>query len=128
MIPARFDHVHLRSADPAAAARFYCDLFGARLLDELQVRGVRRAVLDLGGLRVFIEEVAPSLHGPPPPPFRGLEHLGLCVPDLDAALATLAAHGIAPVTAVEQVNPALRIVFLEGPDQVRIELLERKPA
>ncbi len=128
MIPARFDHVHLRSADPAAAARFYCDLFGARLLDELQVRGVRRAVLDLGGLRVFIEEVAPGLHGPPPPPFRGLEHLGLCVPDLDAALATLAASGIAPVTAVEQVNPALRIVFLEGPDQVRIELLERKPA
>ena len=127
MIEPTLDHVHLRSPDPRATARFYCDLLGARRLNELQVRGVTRVIIDLGGLRVFIEEVSPDLVSPPPPPFQGLEHIGLRIADLDAALASLAAHGVKPIAPVEQVNPNLRIAFIEGPERVRIELLERKP-
>ena len=126
MIECAYDHVHLRSLDPAAAGRFYVDVLGAKKISEVQVRGMLRVVLDLGGLRVFIEEAPAGLPQSPVPPFTGVEHIGLRVADLDAAVADLARLGIPLQTAIEQVNPALRVVFLEGPDRVRIELLERK--
>ena len=125
MIESTVDHVHLRSPDPGRTARFYIDNLGAKPVRELQVRGVLRVVIDLGGLAVFIEEVPADLVQPPSPPFQGLEHIGLRVADLDSALAALAARGIVPIAPAEQVQPGVRIAFIEGPERVRIELLER---
>ena len=36
MFDATFDHLHLRSLDPDAAARFYVDNLGASLADRLE--------------------------------------------------------------------------------------------
>ena len=48
--------------------------------------------------------------------------------DMLQKVADLAARGIAFVAPLTQVNPHLRTAFLDGPDGVRIEILERKPA
>ncbi|GJD78400.1 VOC family protein [Methylobacterium gregans] len=118
------DHVHLRSRDPVAAAGFYVTVFGAREVDRVG-DPVSRVVLDLGGLRVFIEQAPADIAEAAVPPHRGIEHIGLRVADIDAALADLAARGIPLAIRLTQVNPALRTAFLDGPDGVRIELLER---
>jgi catechol 2,3-dioxygenase-like lactoylglutathione lyase family enzyme len=118
------DHVHLRSRDPVAAAGFYVAVLGARETDRIG-DPVSRVVLDLGGLRVFIEQAPADIAPAAVPPHRGLEHIGLRVADIDAALADLEARGVALAIPLTQVNPALRTAFLDGPDGVRIELLER---
>jgi len=122
----RCDHLHLRSRDAAAAAAFYVEALGARETARMPVRDRLRVILDLGGLTVFIEEVPADTAAAPPAPFVGIEHIGLAVDDLDAALADHRARGT-PITAeAQQVRPGVRIAFLEGPDGVVLELLERR--
>lgn len=129
MTELRCDHVHLRSPDPEAAARFYVEVLGARDAGRAQVRGALRRMVELGGRNIFIEAVPGSTPAPPPAPFLGLEHMGFAVDDLDAVTARLAGHGVALLgDGIEQVRPGVRIAFIEGPERVRIELIERKPA
>jgi catechol 2,3-dioxygenase-like lactoylglutathione lyase family enzyme len=127
MIEFRCDHVHLRSPDPETTARFYVDVLGASDAGSAQVRGVLRRMVELGGLRIFIEEVPATTPSPPPAPFLGLEHLAFSVSDIDAAAATLAVHGVPLIGGIERVRPGVRIAFIDGPERVRIEMIERKP-
>lgn len=120
-----WDHLHLRSLDPERAAEFYVAMFGATRLASTQVNGNLRCAVDLGGLQLFIEQVAPGIAVAPEPPFRGLEHFGLAVADLDAAAAELKRKGAEFLTEPTTLRPGLRIAFLRGPDNVRIELLNR---
>ncbi|WP_207540702.1 VOC family protein [Sabulicella rubraurantiaca] len=128
MVEFRCDHIHLRSPDPERTARFYVDVLGARDAGSVQARGALRRMVELGGLNIFIEAVPDTTPSPPPAPFMGLEHVGFAVSDLDAAQAKLAAHGVSLLGAgIEQVRPGVRIAFIEGPERVRIEMIERKP-
>lgn len=120
------DHLHLRSTDPEAAGDFYVRAFGAILVERQHPGGKLRVVLDLAGTRLFIEAVPGGTAGPPAPPFRGLEHLGLTVDDLDAALADLAAKKIALAAAPSSPRPGVRIAFVAAPDGAQVELIERK--
>jgi lactoylglutathione lyase len=120
----RFDHVHLRSPDAAAAADWYIRVLGAELVEHRQ--GPRpRYELRLGGLTLLINVILPGEDCGPAPasPHQGLEHLGFTVADIDATAAALLARG-----AVFQLPPTtirgLRIAFVTGPDGVPIELLQ----
>lgn len=122
----RCDHLHLRSPDPAAAAAFYVEALGARETARMPVRDRLRVILDLGGLTVFIEEVPATTARAPGAPCIGIEHIGLAVDDLDAALDAHRARGTRITTEAQEVRPGVRIAFLEGPDGVVLELLERR--
>ena len=122
------DHIHLRSPDPEAAAAFYVMNLGAREATRMQVNGALRIILDLGAFRLFVEQVPADTARPPEPPFLGIEHIGLGVNDMDAAVAALKARGVRFTTEPRQARPGVRIAFIEGPDRVRIELIERRAA
>jgi catechol 2,3-dioxygenase-like lactoylglutathione lyase family enzyme len=122
----RFDHIHLRSPDPEAAARVWTAAFGAEVKARMQAGPWLRLVLDLAGVTLFLEQVPPDTHAPPAPPFLGLEHLGLAVGNLDAAIADLAAKGVPLVSGPSEPRPGVRIAFFGMPDGVRVELIERK--
>ncbi len=122
------DHLHLRSTDAEAAADFYVRAFGAAIVDRQQPGGRLRVVIDLAGTRLFIEAVPEGTGSPPAPPFRGLEHIGLSVADLDAALADLAAKKIALASGPSSPRPGVRIAFVAAPDGAQVELIERKAA
>lgn len=121
----RPDHIHLRSPDPVAAAAFYVDALGAKEVTRMDVRGALRIILDLGGMRLFVEQVPATMHRVPEAPFVGIEHIGLAVDDLDAAVADLRARGANFVVEPREARPGVRIAFFEAPDRVRIELIER---
>lgn len=120
----RFEHLHLRSQDAVKAAQFYVDNFGAREIDREGVPAVTRVILDLCGLTAFIEQ-APAANPPAKPPNRGIEHIGLIVEDIEVAVSDLKRRGIAFAIEITDVRPGLRTAFLDGPDGVRIELLQR---
>lgn len=127
MITYGLDHLHLRSTDPEAAAAFYARAFGAAIVDRQHPGGRLRVVVRLVGLTLLIEAVPEGTAGPPAPPFLGLEHLGLSVDDLDAALADLAAKQIPLASGPTSPRPGIRIAFVAAPDGVRVELVERRP-
>ena len=124
-----YDHIHLRSLDPEATAAFYEKMFGAQILRSVQA-GKPRLDLKLGNANIFIAAVAPDGKTAPPPasPYQGLDHFGLSVQGIDAAVAELKAKGCSFTMEPTTIRPGVRIAFLRGPENVSIELLERTPA
>jgi catechol 2,3-dioxygenase-like lactoylglutathione lyase family enzyme len=122
-----YDHVHLRSPDAEATARWYERMFGAEVIRSVQSDGRPRIDLNLGGVAVFIAQVPPEQIVAPPPqaPHLGLEHLGLRVEGIDAVVADLKAKGAEFTVEPKTIRPGVRIAFLRGPQNVPIELLDR---
>lgn len=122
----RFDHLHIRTPDPEGTAAFYATHFGAVIKGRTQAGPWLRVMADLAGVPLFIEQVPPATHAPPPPPFLGFEHIGLAVDDIDAALAKLGGAGVTILSGPTQARPGVRIAFVAAPDGARVELIERK--
>lgn len=115
-----WDHIHLRSADPDAAAAWFEEMLGAEV-----IHSPGRVDLNLGGSKVFILKAPDDDHPAPSHPHRGLDHFGLCVTDIDKVAAGLKAKGVVFTQEPCTVRPGLRLCFLRGPDGISIELLER---
>ena len=124
-ISYRCDHFHLRSRDAAAAARFYIEALDAREVRRDGTPVVSRVTVDLGGVTLFIEQAPDTADPTPTPPHLGIEHIGLAVHDIDAAMASLRSRGVKVVADVSSPRPGIRMAFIDGPDAVRIELVER---
>ena len=124
-----YDHIHLRSRDPKTTAEFYERMFDARILESVQPDGTPRIDLDLNGLTVFIARVGADEAIPEAPaqPYLGLDHFGLRVDNLDETAAELKRRGASFSVEPRTIRPGVRIAFLQCPDNVRIELLERAP-
>jgi lactoylglutathione lyase len=121
-----YDHIHLRSPNPEATAQFYERMFGAEVVRSMQ-QGKPRIDLKRGGANIFIAPVAPGdgVNPAPTTPYQGLDHFGLCVSNIDAAVAELKAKGAEFTREPTTVRPGVRVAFLRGPEGVSIELLDR---
>lgn len=123
-----YDHIHLRSRNPEEAAEYYSKMFGAKVIETPQPDGQTRIDLDINGLTVFIARVAEGDDVPnsPADPHLGLDHFGLRVDDLDEAAAELKQLGAEFTVEPHTIRPGVKIAFVRAPENVRIELLERK--
>jgi catechol 2,3-dioxygenase-like lactoylglutathione lyase family enzyme len=123
-----WDHIHLRSPDPAATADWFERMLGAQVIRTMQ-QGKERIDLRIGGADIFIAPVAPGdgVNSPPVTPYQGLDHFGLQVKNLDAAVAGLKSKGVEFTMEPNNPRPGIRICFLRGPQGISIELLERDP-
>ena len=128
----RYDHVHLRSSDPDATAAFFETMFGAEVTRDIYPPGTlypgqQRIRMRVGGQTVLIAPAHPRDPTAPAPPFPyyGLEHMGLTVDDLHAAVEELRTNGadiaIGPLTR----SPGLHLAFIRGPDGIMVELVQR---
>ena len=122
-----YDHIHLRTKDPERMASFFATMFGAKVLRLTQSDGTPRVDLDVNGLAIFIASVPPEEHIDlsPGDPHLGLDHFGFRVDDIDGAVADLRSKGAEIYTEPRTIRPGVRIAFVRGPDNVRIELLQR---
>jgi catechol 2,3-dioxygenase-like lactoylglutathione lyase family enzyme len=128
----RYDHVHLRSPDPDATARFFETMFGAEVTRRVYPPGTpyagqQRISMRLGGQRVLI--APPHPHEPtataPRVPYYGLEHIGLTVDDVDAAVEELRAKGAEIVIGPLARNSDRRLALIRGPESIIIEVAQR---
>ena len=126
MTEFNWEHIHLRSPDPAGTAAWYEDKLGAEVIRTPQPDGSTRIDLNLGGQKIFIAPAAPGKAAEAPSsPYLGLDHFGLTVPDIRAAVAKLKAKGVHFTMEVTQSRPGVQIAFLTAPENVSIELIQR---
>ena len=111
-----FHHVHLSVADPQAVLSWYHERLG----------GERGKLGGSDGLRFgtmwLLAERSPA--APAPSAERAIMNVAWRVADIHRAIAELQAKGVQVVSAPRQIG-ALWYAFVEGPDGVRTELLQR---
>ena len=122
-----YDHIHIRSQDPMATAQWYEKMFGAKIIELPQPDGSPRVDLDINGLTVFIMRVATDAPAPGADTevSLGLDHFGLRVENMDAAVAELTEKGAEFTMEPRKLRPGLIITYIVAPENVRIELLQR---
>jgi lactoylglutathione lyase len=122
----RFNHLHVFCSDYEATERWFVEGIGAELLERREARGVPQSELRLGGAHILIRGArkGENLASADVRQF-GTDHFGLQVENIDAAVAELRRRGVTIEVEPWNVSPDLRIAFIKGPDNVRIELVQR---
>ena len=128
MSAVRLDHIHMRGRDPEPMADFLSRHFDFEIVERLRVRDLPRVALRLGELTVFVEGATDGMPRVPDMPFRGIEHICLRVPDIAAHADRLERAGVALLSPVSEIRPGVKVAFVEGPDGILVELIERSPA
>ena len=124
----RIDHIHLISPNIEPTKDWYCNILGGKVTFEGEFKGNKVYYVDLNGFKIIIIEQLPD-EKPISATIQtreGLDHFGVAIDDMDAAVAELKEKGVKFVVEPMQVRPGLRIAYIEAPDKVRIELSERK--
>ncbi len=122
----RFDHIHINCTDLAASERWFIEGLGAEVTGRFDSFGVPVTHLSFAGLRVLLRPARPGEQLIPGPSARfGEDHFGVEVDNLDEAAAELKQRGVAFEMEPRDFGPGLRIAFVRGPDNVRIELMAR---
>jgi catechol 2,3-dioxygenase-like lactoylglutathione lyase family enzyme len=136
------DHVGIVVEDLAAATAFFLEL-GLRLHGEGPVEGdwVDR-VVGLEGVRVdmamletpdghgrvelakFHAPASPDGERHAPANMPGIRHITFAVDDVDAAVASVRAHGAELIGEVERYKDSFRLCYVRGPEGIIVELAE----
>ncbi len=124
------NHVHIRSVDPHSSAAWYEEHFGAKIISEREVMpGTITLSMEVGGpVRLNISskpEGTPDIKAVAELNRLGLEHFGFDVADLAAELERLEKADVRIVLPLTEVVGGTRLAYIEGPDDVLIELVQR---
>ena len=109
-----FDHVHLISEDPQLAASWYADKMGGEIVSSHEVRGAAQILVAFKGATIIVRGQRPGEQ-----PDRKM----ILIDDEPAAIRK---KGVTFTVDPMDFSPSVRIAFIETPDGVSIELLQRK--
>jgi lactoylglutathione lyase len=123
-----FDHVHLVAKDARATARWYVDKLGGEILRDLEVKGAPQVYVSFNGFIVIVRGQRPAESARDKAGLEwGVDHFGLRVKgDFDGFCSGLKDKGVTFSLEPTDFNPTTRIAFINAPDGVSIELLDRK--
>ncbi len=126
MAPA-LDHVHLIVRDVDRAIAWFTEHLGATVDRRADVQGAPQAYLRLGSDRLLVRGQRPSDGTVADKAGRefGTDHFGIRVDDLDTTVARMKAVGVPVPVEPRMVDATTKIAFVNGPDGVLIELLQR---
>jgi lactoylglutathione lyase len=122
----KYLHTMVRVTDVEASLRFYRDALGLEVLSKRDVPQGRFTLIFLaapGDTHAQVE----LTHNWDPEAYTGgrnFGHLAYAVPDVYAACARLAAHGV----TILRTSRGGRMAFVRSPDGISIELLQEGPA
>lgn len=122
----QYDHTHFKCTDPEKTVAFFKEHFGATEVARVMSGTMPITTLEIGGLWY---NFSPARDGETvtaaPGPFYGVYHISFRTKDLEAEAAKLKARGVKFTMDVTQPNPTMKMAFIEGPDGISIELLQR---
>jgi catechol 2,3-dioxygenase-like lactoylglutathione lyase family enzyme len=123
-----FDHVHLVAKNPRTTADWYVDKLGGKIVRSLEVKGAPQVYVSLGGFLVIVRGQRPSESANDKPGLQwGVDHFGVRVQgDFDGFCNNLRQRGVTFSLEPTDFNPTTRIAFINAPDGVSVELLNRK--
>jgi lactoylglutathione lyase len=126
-MPMKFHHLHLKARDPEKTVAWYERAFGFTVADK-----VRRPAGDLfiackttDGTMVIIsgEKTGETLSPGSARTHLGLEHFAVATDDFDRDFAHLKSVGATVLEEPFTTPAGIRFAFVQGPDDVRIELM-----
>jgi len=116
----KINHVHIKTSDPQKTARFFVDNLGGKITSENRRGDAVSYRLDLHGLAMnvtgFLAEQKLEQH-------YGMEHLALDAEDFSDTVQKLKAKGIR-ILEERQLGDGRHVCFFEGPEGVRLEVME----
>ncbi len=123
----RFHNVHIVCRNLEKMIGFFTEDLEADLVRRKKFGTADGASLDLQGttINLRVARADEKMEGDAARPAYGYNHIGLEVENLEAAFAALSARGYSffmPPTDI----PDLRIAFFRGPEDIVIELVQRK--
>ncbi len=123
-----FDHVHLVAANPQATADWYVDKLDGKIVRSLDVKGAPQVYVSFNGFIVIVRGQRPAESVENKPGLQwGVDHFGVRIHgDFDGFCANLRNKGVAFSLEPTDFNPTTRIAFINAPDGVSVELLNRK--
>ena len=133
-----FDHIHLISEDPKAAAAWYEEILGGEIVGEHELRSAPQIAVRLGGATLLIRGRRP---GEDPVSTRamrdfedysshdewGTDHFGYTYRgDLKAFCEDIRAKGAEMLVEPWEFSPGGLICYVAAPDGVSIELVQAR--
>ena len=122
------NHLHFRSEDPDAAAKFYCDNFGATIASERPLSTTKSIQLELDGRPLMTISGRAEGEDPVPgstEPRYGLDHIGFQVDDMEEAAAQFRANNVHFICEPWTMPSGSMVAFIEAPDRVSLEIIQR---
>lgn len=132
-----FDHIHLISRDPKAAADWYQEMFGGEIAAEQpNLRGAPQIDVRVGGMTIVIRGQRPGEQPADTKPMQqfdgysshdewGTDHFGFSYRgDLRAFCAALKQKGVCMAVEPWEFKPGLVLCYVAAPDGVSIELIQ----
>lgn len=127
----KIDHVHIVVTDIPAAVAWFKRMFGAQEgylgLEQDSFDGTDQYYLDLGGTGLFIrgQTNLEDLRADPGSRF-GIVHFSLRVLDVYEEIEKLRREGVKVLLEPEVIDENTVYAFIQGPDNIGIELIHRK--
>jgi catechol 2,3-dioxygenase-like lactoylglutathione lyase family enzyme len=133
-----FDHIHLISEDPKAAARWYATMFGGQITAESEVRGAPQISVAVSGATILIRGKRPGEVPQRTPPMQafdgysshnewGIDHFGFTYAgDLIAFCDDLQRKGAELLVEPWEFTAGLVICYVAAPDGVSIEVVQAR--
>ncbi len=123
-----YNHLHFRSEDPDAAAKWYCDNFGAKITSERPLSTTKSIQLELSGHHLMT--ISGRAEGEDPvagstDPRYGLDHFGFETDDLEGLASQLKANGVKFNCEPWTMPSGSMVAFVVAPDEVSLELIQR---
>jgi catechol 2,3-dioxygenase-like lactoylglutathione lyase family enzyme len=132
-----FDHIHLISRDPQAAADWYREMFGGKITAAQEnLRGAPQIDVRIDNLTIVIRGQRPGEDPAGTRPMQhfdgysshdgwGIDHFGFTYRgDLRAFCAQLKQKGVRMAVEPWEFKPGMVLCYLAAPDGVSIELIQ----
>lgn len=118
-----FHHLHHETKDVDTAVEFYQKLFAATTETPYERGGATWVHVHIGDVQVIVtdREFADMELGR----YQGYDHLALSTDDFEATLDAIEKNGISIWTGPLTLDSGQRMVFVSGPDHVKIEIVEK---
>jgi lactoylglutathione lyase len=122
-----FDHIHIISSDARSTAVWYVEKLDGKIIKDLEVQGAPQVFVRLGGIFLIIRGQRTGESAEDKNTLQwGMDHFGFSVDgDFDGYCTQLKERGVKFTLNPMNFSPTSRIAYIEDPDGIKIELLQR---
>ena len=133
-----FDHIHLISEDPKAAAAWYENILDGEIVADYELRGAPQINVRVGGMQIIIRGRRPGENPVSTRPMQdfadysshdewGTDHFGYTYRgDLKAFCEEIRAKGATLAVEPWEFSPGSLICYVAAPDGVSIEIVQAR--
>ena len=121
-----FDHVHFYCTDIAASEGWFVNVLGAELIERRGSEEYPTVVVSLGGGKILLRKQleGENLDASGAPRF-GLDHFGLLADNVRDTVEEFRTRGAVVSSEPRELRPGVFVAFVSGPDDIRVEILQR---